>query len=96
MTVMISKVIQTINRYEMLHNADKVYVALSGGADSMALLHVLKALSYRYGIQLSALHVNHGIRGVKQTVMKISSEIFVWNGIFRFFVNTLMFRIFHG
>ena len=38
-------------------------VALSGGADSMALLHLLRELEPRYGYRLWAVHVNHGLRG---------------------------------
>lgn len=37
-------------------------VACSGGVDSMVLLHALKAATADMGIQLRAVHVNHGIR----------------------------------
>lgn len=40
---------------------DRLVAALSGGIDSVVLLHVLRALSGRKGFLLSALHVNHGI-----------------------------------
>jgi tRNA(Ile)-lysidine synthase len=40
-----------------------VAVAVSGGADSMALLHMLRALADQFKIELSACHVNHGLRG---------------------------------
>lgn len=40
---------------------DRLVAALSGGIDSVSLLHVLRALCGRRGILLSALHVNHGI-----------------------------------
>ncbi len=40
-----------------------IVVGVSGGADSMALLHVLLSLQDEYGIRLVACHVNHGIRG---------------------------------
>jgi tRNA(Ile)-lysidine synthase len=36
---------------------------LSGGADSVALLHVLRALSERHGFRLVAAHLDHGLRG---------------------------------
>ncbi len=41
----------------------KILVALSGGADSVTLLLVLAALGKKLGFSVSALHVNHGIRG---------------------------------
>lgn len=47
----------------MLEGADRVCVALSGGADSVALLCVLSELKDDFGIALSAVHVNHCLRG---------------------------------
>ncbi len=44
-------------------NSKRVVVALSGGADSMALLNVLYTLKDEYAVTLEACHVNHGIRG---------------------------------
>ncbi|HPF87699.1 MAG TPA: ATP-binding protein, partial [Candidatus Limiplasma sp.] len=40
-----------------------VLVALSGGADSVALLHTMLALRKRYGLTVCAAHVEHGLRG---------------------------------
>lgn len=42
-----------------------VTVALSGGADSMALLHVLRSLENELGIKVEAAHFNHLIRGAE-------------------------------
>lgn len=44
------------------HN-EKVAVALSGGSDSVALLHYLKSKEKEVGFSLSAINVEHGIRG---------------------------------
>jgi tRNA(Ile)-lysidine synthase len=46
----------------LLHPGERVGVAVSGGADSIALLSALHALSR---FQLTALHVNHGLRGAE-------------------------------
>ena len=43
----------------MCKPGDRVTVALSGGADSVCLFHLLRQME---GIQLSAVHVHHGIR----------------------------------
>lgn len=47
----------------MLKAGDKVICALSGGADSMALLCALYELKDELGINVYAAHLNHGIRG---------------------------------
>lgn len=60
---MICKVKNAIKRYSMPLRGKTVVVGVSGGADSMALLHVLLSLKDEYGIRLVACHVNHGIRG---------------------------------
>ena len=41
----------------------RLAAAVSGGADSMALLGILRALQPEFGYELSVCHVNHGLRG---------------------------------
>ena len=53
----------TIERNAMLAPGDRVGVAVSGGADSVALLRILANLAAEYTLELVALHLNHGIRG---------------------------------
>jgi len=60
---LIEKVINTIRDYNMLNTGDKVVVGVSGGPDSMCLLHILINLSKMFSIQIIAVHVNHGLRG---------------------------------
>ena len=59
--------IRTISAYvkqnNMLANGDRIVVGVSGGADSICLLHVLKQLSAEFEFTLYVVHVNHGIRG---------------------------------
>ncbi len=43
----------------------KVLVALSGGPDSVALLHAMTELRERFGYRIAAAHLNHGIRGAE-------------------------------
>lgn len=57
------RVNKTLCEYGMLRRGTRVCVALSGGKDSVALLHLLRELSEEHGISLLAVHVNHGIRG---------------------------------
>ena len=52
-----------ISQHQMLQKGDTVIVALSGGADSMALFHFLFSAQNALGLRLRAAHVNHGLRG---------------------------------
>ncbi len=45
------------------YKGKKICVAVSGGKDSMALLHYIKAHGEQFGITLCALNCDHGIRG---------------------------------
>ena len=47
----------------MLRPGDRVAVAVSGGADSVALLHLLLGLREKLGVVLSLVHFNHKLRG---------------------------------
>lgn len=58
-----NKVLNTIKKYDMLGDAEAVTVALSGGADSVCLLHILYSLREELGITLQAAHLNHNLRG---------------------------------
>ncbi|MFO7154788.1 MAG: tRNA lysidine(34) synthetase TilS [Caldicoprobacter oshimai] len=60
---MLAKVLHTIHKYNMLSPGERVLVGISGGPDSVALLHVLKRLEKDMGIEVYAAHVHHGIRG---------------------------------
>lgn len=57
-------VLEAIERFSLLEDKpQEVTVALSGGADSMALLYVLNSIKNELNIKLSAAHLNHMIRG---------------------------------
>ncbi|MCC6163888.1 MAG: tRNA lysidine(34) synthetase TilS [Acidobacteria bacterium] len=64
MTRFPTRVWATIRRYGLLSEGDRVLVAVSGGVDSVVLLHVLAALAPRAGVRLAGVvHVHHGLRG---------------------------------
>ena len=54
-----------IRRYEMVKPGDTVICAVSGGADSMALLWGLWLLKEKLGITVEAAHYNHNLRGAE-------------------------------
>ncbi|MBV7276386.1 tRNA lysidine(34) synthetase TilS [Clostridiaceae bacterium UIB06] len=60
---MIESVLKTIRTNNMFSKGDKVIVAVSGGPDSICLLHILYALKDELQITLYAAHVNHCLRG---------------------------------
>ncbi|MBI2525191.1 MAG: tRNA lysidine(34) synthetase TilS [Candidatus Rokubacteria bacterium] len=52
----------TIRRHALVAGGETVLVAVSGGADSVALLHLLHLLAPPLRLTLHALHVHHGLR----------------------------------
>lgn len=60
---MTAKVTSAIEQYKMLSAGQTVVVGLSGGADSVALTHILLSLKEELSLNLIAAHVNHCIRG---------------------------------
>ncbi|MBQ9516148.1 MAG: tRNA lysidine(34) synthetase TilS [Ruminococcus sp.] len=60
---MIKRIEAFIGENRLIDRGDTVIVALSGGADSVTLLHILYLLKEKYELTLHAAHLNHGIRG---------------------------------
>jgi tRNA(Ile)-lysidine synthase len=56
------KVKQTIEAHQLLEKGHAVLVALSGGPDSVALLHILYRLRKSYRLKLGAVYINHHMR----------------------------------
>jgi tRNA(Ile)-lysidine synthase len=62
---LIEKVARRTEEEKLLDRGDIVVVAVSGGPDSVALLHILFLLSERNGWKLIVAHVNHQFRGIE-------------------------------
>ena len=60
---MLNKMLAAIRRYGLVEPGDTVICAVSGGADSMALLWGFFLLKEKLGIRLEAAHFNHNLRG---------------------------------
>lgn len=63
MSEIIKEVQESIAQYEMIQKGDHIIVGVSGGPDSMCMLHILKGLQETYKIKLYAVHLNHCFRG---------------------------------
>lgn len=57
-----NEVLKTIKTYNLINKGDKVVVGVSGGPDSICLLHVLYTLKQELGIEIFVAHINHMIR----------------------------------
>lgn len=57
------KVIRFIKENNLISEGDKILIALSGGPDSVFLLHFFNKFKNKYKIFLGAVHINHLLRG---------------------------------
>lgn len=79
---------KTIKKYNMLEYGDTVIVALSGGADSVCLLHNFNSIKEKFNLKLMACHVNHNLRGEESDKdMKFCVELCRQNNIEIFIKN---------
>ena len=62
---MLNKLRELNRKYNLIHPGDSVVCAVSGGADSMALLWAMYLLKDEWRLELSAAHFNHHLRGAE-------------------------------
>lgn len=69
------RVLKTIARYGLLKRDDRVAVAVSGGKDSLSLLHVLKKIESKFPkAELFAVTVDEGIEGYRDEALRLVDE----------------------
>ena len=56
------KVLNTINKYNMINENDKIVIGVSGGPDSISLLYILYNFQKKLNIKIYVAHINHMIR----------------------------------
>ncbi|MHA1664210.1 MAG: TIGR00269 family protein [Candidatus Njordarchaeales archaeon] len=93
------KVMKTINKWRMLRRDSKIAVAVSGGKDSMTLLHVLYKIEQRFPSQLVIVHLDEGIAGysdiagklVKKTAEELNIPLYSasYKGLFNFTIDEI-------
>jgi len=70
-----NKVRGTISKYEMLEPQDKIMVAVSGGKDSVTLLHILAKIEKGFPeANLSAVTIDEGIKGYRDEALKVAAK----------------------
>jgi tRNA(Ile)-lysidine synthase len=74
------RVRENIREYDMIKPNDTVVAAVSGGPDSMAMLHCLIQIREELGFSIVIAHVNHGVRGKladrdQNFVKKVAEEV---------------------
>lgn len=75
------RVLESIRSQNMLRPGDRVIAAVSGGADSMALLRFFLRRGPELGIRLEAAHVNHGLRDAAEDDERFVKEFCAREGI---------------
>ena len=66
MKKILDKIRKTVKEHDMIRPGDRIVVGLSGGPDSVCMMHALWALREELGISgLCAVHINHGLRGAE-------------------------------
>lgn len=58
------EIAELIRKEQLIEPGERILVAVSGGPDSVCLLHLLHRLSTALDIQLGIAHINHGLRGM--------------------------------
>ncbi len=64
-TIMADIAEETIRKHRMLTQGITVLAAVSGGADSVCMLHFLLSVADKYGIKIITVHVDHMLRGAE-------------------------------
>ena len=60
-----SRWVKEVKRQGLFHPGQRIGVAVSGGPDSVLLLHFMKDLALEWGVTLAVIHFNHHLRGAE-------------------------------
>ena len=86
---LLSRIEESIRSRRLFRRGQRILVAVSGGGDSMLLLHVLHRLSATFNWKLAVAHFNHQLRGassdadeclVQETATKLGLKMVVGRG----------------
>jgi uncharacterized protein (TIGR00269 family) len=68
------RVRRAVREFRMIEKGDRIGVAVSGGKDSMSMLHLLNDICESMRIPLVALSVDEGIAGYRKGTLKVAKE----------------------
>ncbi|MCD6127929.1 MAG: TIGR00269 family protein [Methanomicrobia archaeon] len=68
---MVERVKKVIRKYSLIEKNDLIGVGVSGGKDSLVLLHILKKLSEKYPFDLIAITIDEGIKGYRDKSIRL-------------------------
>ena len=71
---LVRKTAKTVSKYKMIQRGDVVGVAVSGGKDSLSLLHVLKQISLSHDFTIKAITIDEGIPEYRDEALQIVSD----------------------
>lgn len=68
------KTAKTISKYKMIRNDELVCVAVSGGKDSLALLHIMDQMAKSHNFRIEAITIDEGIPGYREEALQIVED----------------------
>jgi len=71
----ITQVKKEIEEKELLRHGDRLCIGVSGGSDSVALLHLLNCVKYDLGFEISVAHYNHKLRSAADADQKFVERL---------------------
>ncbi len=73
--MIVKRVRETIRKFSLISEGERVLVAVSGGPDSVALLHVLRELKDELRIAIGVAHFHHGLRETAERDLSFVKEL---------------------
>ena len=70
----VEKTKRTISKYNMLRYGDRIAVSVSGGKDSLSLLHIMNNISKNNSTKLHAICVDEGISGYRDEAIRLTKD----------------------
>ena len=71
----VEKTKKIISKYDLLKRGEKVAVGVSGGKDSLSLLHVLSKVTANHDSKLFAITVDEGVEGYKDEAVRYAEKV---------------------